>query len=234
MHDLNIDVICANSPAAKGRVERAHQTLQDRLVKELRLREICDRDTGNAFLDTFREDFNRRFARPPRDPRDAHRALLPQDNLGRAFTWQEQRRLTNNLVLHYKRVLYVVDDTPASDKARGKRVDVREDADGTIRIEYIGVELSARAFAKDAHVNPGTIVENKHLDHTLSIIQTAQRERDEKQLVGKRMTLHEKDKLRRAMGIPGELHARPKRVRKSPTYPTMNLELKRPERSCPS
>ena len=60
MQQLNIDIICANTPAAKGRVERAHQTRQDGLVKELRLRGICDRETGNAYLDEFREDYNRR------------------------------------------------------------------------------------------------------------------------------------------------------------------------------
>jgi hypothetical protein len=63
MDDLNIDIICANTPAAKGRVERANQTPQDRLVKELRLRGISDRDAGSAFLAEFREDYNRRFAR---------------------------------------------------------------------------------------------------------------------------------------------------------------------------
>ena len=223
MKDLNIDVICANSPAAKGRVERAHQTLQDRLVKELRLNGISDREAGNAFLDQFREDYNRRFARPPKNPRDAHRQLLPHDDLRRIFCWQEQRRLTSNLVLHYKRVLYVVADTPASDKARGKRIDVREDADGTVHLEYHGVELPSRAFAKDAHVNPGAVVENKLLGHTLQVIQNAQRERDETRLETKRMTLRDKDKLRKAMGVTDELHARPKRVRKPPTYPAMPL-----------
>ena len=54
------------SPQAKGRVERANQTLQDRLVKELRLRGISDMEAGNAYLPEFREDFNRRFAVPPR------------------------------------------------------------------------------------------------------------------------------------------------------------------------
>src|ERR1700712_2202189 len=124
MQDLNIDVICANTAAAKGRVERAHQTLQDRLVKELRLNGINDREAGNAFIDLFREDYNRRFARTPKNPRDAHRQLLQQDDLGRAFSWQEQRRLTKDLALHYKRVLYVVELTADSDRARGKLVDV--------------------------------------------------------------------------------------------------------------
>ena len=62
MQELDIQIICANTPQAKGRVERANQTLQDRLVKELRLRGISDIDSGNAYLPEFREDFNRRFA----------------------------------------------------------------------------------------------------------------------------------------------------------------------------
>jgi hypothetical protein len=229
MRDLNIDVICANTPAAKGRVERAHQTLQDRLVKELRLNGINDRAAGNAFIEFFREDYNRRFARTPRNPRDAHRPLLQQDDLSRAFSWQEQRRLTVDLVLHYKRVLYVVELTPASDPARGRLVDVREDSDGTVRIEYRGVELPAKAYAKDARVNPGTIVENKLLSHTLRVIETAQRERDENRLKGKKMTLRDRDKLRKAMGITAELHASPKRVKKPPTYPPMQLKAAAPD-----
>jgi hypothetical protein len=223
MHELNIDVICANSPAAKGRVERAHKTLQDRLVKELRLRCISDRDAGNAFLGEFREDYNRRFARVPRNPRDAHRPLLPHDDLRHAFSWHEQRRLTSNLTLHYKRVLYVVDSTSASESARGKRVDIREDEDGTVHIEYRGVALSARTFAKDAHVNPGAIVENKALAHTLRVIQAAQRERDEHRLETTRMTLRDKDLLRKAMGDTTEVHAHRKRPRRVPSYPPMPL-----------
>lgn len=229
MQDLNIDVICANTAAAKGRVERAHQTLQDRLVKELRLNGINDREAGNAFIEFFREDYNRRFGRTPKNSRDAHRQLLQQDNLVRAFSWQEQRRLTSNLALHYKRVLYVVELTPVSDRARGKLVDVREDANGTVHIEYRGVELPARAFAKDARVNPGAIVENKLLSHTLRVIEIAQQERDENRLASKRMTLRDKDKLRKAMGITAELHARPKRIKRPPTYPPMQLKAALPD-----
>ena len=167
MRDLNVDVICANSPAAKGRVERAHQTLQDRLVKELRLRGISDRDAGNAFLEEFREDYNRKFARTPRNSRNAHRELLPHEDLSRVFSLQEQRRLTRNLTLHYNRVMYVIDSTPASEEARGKRVDIRETEDGSVHIEYRGTELPARAFPKDSRIKPGAIVENKHLGHVL-------------------------------------------------------------------
>ena len=99
MSALNIDIICANTPAAKGRVERAHQTLQDRLVKELRLRGICNIEQGNAYLPEFKEDYDRRFGREPRNPHDAHRPLLPHDNIETLFRLHEERRLTNNLTV---------------------------------------------------------------------------------------------------------------------------------------
>ena len=67
LYELNIDGICANTPAAKGRVERAHQTLQDRLVKELRLQQISSIEAANAFMPTFMAEYNARFAKAPGD-----------------------------------------------------------------------------------------------------------------------------------------------------------------------
>jgi hypothetical protein len=72
--ELNIDTWCANSSQAKGRVERANLTLQDRLVKELRLREIDSKEAANAYAPSFIADYNARFAKPPRSAHDAHRA----------------------------------------------------------------------------------------------------------------------------------------------------------------
>jgi len=155
MFDLNIEIICANSSAAKGRVERANQTLQDRLVKELRLRGISDRDAGNAYAEQFRADYNRRFANAPKSPRNAHRELRDRDELTRVFSWQKKRRLTINRTLHFRRVMYVVDESAAADAARGKRVSVREYEDGSVHIEYMGVPLQARAFPKNARVHQG-------------------------------------------------------------------------------
>lgn len=70
---LHIDISCANSPQAKGRVERMSRTLQDWLAKELRLRDISGKEDGNTFLPAFMEDYNKRFSRAPRDEHDAHR-----------------------------------------------------------------------------------------------------------------------------------------------------------------
>ena len=75
LFELNIDIMCANSSQAKGRVERANLTLQDRLVKELRLREINTRQAANAFAPHFIADFNTRFAKPPSRDFDAHRPV---------------------------------------------------------------------------------------------------------------------------------------------------------------
>ena len=76
LRTLDIAAIQAGSPQAKGRVERANRTLQDRLVKEMRLRGIDGMEAGNAYLPAFMADFNRRFAVAPRNPEDAHRAVL--------------------------------------------------------------------------------------------------------------------------------------------------------------
>lgn len=217
MHDLNVDVICANTAAAKGRVERAHQTLQDRLVKELRLRGIADRDAANAFAPQFLQDYNARFARPPRNPHDAHRPLLPHEQLSRVFTLQESRRLTQNLTLHYKRTLYLVQPSPEADKARGQRVMVSEAEDGSVHIAHEGTELEARAFPKDARVNQGAIVSNKYLAGALEDIQQRQIARDEVTLATKRLTLRDEDLLRRRMGRkPLETRRKDDRKRKVP------------------
>ncbi len=85
MHDLNVDVICANTPGAKGRVERAHQTLQDRLVKELRLRGISDLAPANAYAPEFMAEYDGRFAREARSAQDAHRPLLEHERLERTL-----------------------------------------------------------------------------------------------------------------------------------------------------
>src|SRR5882757_6874414 len=82
---LNIDIICANSSQAKGRVERAHKTLQDRLVKELRLADVSSLADGNALRPAFMADYNTRFAKPPVNPKDLHRPLRAGDDLEDAF-----------------------------------------------------------------------------------------------------------------------------------------------------
>jgi hypothetical protein len=201
MQDLNIDIICANSPQAKGRVERSHLTLQDRLVKELRLRGIGDMRTGQAYLPEFCADYNRRFARPARHAFDAHRPV--HEDLDTILTIQEERRVSTNLTLTHNRILYVIDDTPAHRRLRGHRVTVHEQADGTVTIRHAGRVLPHRAHAKDtARITPGAVVEHKRLAATLQWITERQRARDLQRLANRNRTLRQKQRIRTAAGLP--------------------------------
>ena len=191
MSELNIDVICANTPAAKGRVERAHQTLQDRLVKELRLRGICTIDEANAYLPEFMDDYNRRFGRAARNDHDAHRPLLERDGLDDIFTWQEERRVTAQLTVHHKRTMYLLEPTAEAKAAARKRVTVVEYEDGRVSIRFEGVALAARPFHKDGCVTQGSIVENKLLSGALTEIRKRQQQK-EHELVKSAKTKREK------------------------------------------
>ncbi len=196
LSSLNIDIICANTPAAKGRVERANLTLQDRLVKELRLREISDVASANAFAPEFVADYNRRFARAPRSEHDAHRPLQPADNLNRIFSLQETRMVSKSLTLNYKRVLYVLDPTDAARAARRQRVRIEEHEDGSLRIRHNEHELPATAFPRDHSVRQGEVVDNKRLSETMDLIREKQRQRVEERIVKPSTTLRDARLLR--------------------------------------
>src|SRR5262245_64918487 len=121
LHALNIDIICANSSQAKGRVERANGTLQDRLVKEMRLSGIDTLEAGNAFLPSFMEKYNARFAKAPFDDRDVHRALMVgHDDLDETFAWKEERTGSINLTLQYDQVLFILEPSEIARSLRSE------------------------------------------------------------------------------------------------------------------
>jgi transposase len=197
MNDLNIDIICANSAPAKGRVERANKTLQDRLVKELRLRNIGTIEQANEYLPIFMEEHNKRFARQPRSAHDAHRPILPDDNLDDIFTWQEARKVSRSLTLSYKRQIYIIEPSDCARTAMGRDVTVMEHEDGSVCIRHQGIDLPAKAFAKyDSRIDHGAIVENKALSGALKYILEKQKEKDEIRLASRGLTLEEKKRLR--------------------------------------
>lgn len=134
MEELGIKIIYANSPQAKGRVERSNRILQDRLVKELRLRNISTIEEANAFLPTFIEDYNHRFAVIPKSSANAHRPLLQTHDLDQIFTIQQTRHLSKNLTLQYKNVTYQIISDKQSYVLRGMKVMVCENREGQIRI----------------------------------------------------------------------------------------------------
>ncbi|KWB21237.1 ISNCY family transposase [Burkholderia ubonensis] len=178
MYELNIDTFCANSSPAKGRVERAHLTLQDRLVKELRLRGINTIEDANAYAPTFIAAYNARFAKPPRTGFDAHRPLRDDEDLDQLLTWRETRRVTKSLTVLYDRVLYLLDDTPANRKLIHRYIDVWEYPDGRIEIRADGAVLSCRQYDRLAEINQGAVVEHKRLGRVLQVAQAIQAQRD--------------------------------------------------------
>jgi hypothetical protein len=171
---LNIDIICANSSPAKGRVERAHKTLQDRLVKELRLAGAATLADGNALLPAFMADYNARFAKAPANKQDLHRPVRAGDDLDDAFAWKEERTLSRALTLQYDKVLFILDPCDQAKAAIGKRVTVIDYPDGRLSIRYNGVELAYRTFDKIQQVDQGAIADNKRLGAVLAMIRDQQ------------------------------------------------------------
>jgi hypothetical protein len=111
METLNIEIICANSPQAKGRVERANATLQDRLVEAIRLEGIATIAQANAFLPAYMAQHNARFAKPAFDARDLHRPLASHDDMRVVMVWREERAVTRSLALHYNKALFILEPT---------------------------------------------------------------------------------------------------------------------------
>ena len=155
LHALNIDIICANSSPAKGRVERANKTLQDRLVKELRLAGAATLAEGNALLPAFIADYNARFAKAPANKKDLHRPLRAGDDLDDAFAWKEERTLSQALTLQYDKIMFILEPSEQAKAAIGKRVTVVDYPDGRLAIRYRGVELAYRTFDKIRQVDAG-------------------------------------------------------------------------------
>jgi transposase len=170
LHELGIEILCANTPAAKGRVERAHGTLQDRLVKEMRLEGISSIKAANTWIDTFLDQYNTKFARAPMIAVDVHRPLQPYDDLEEIFTWQEPRTLSASLTIQYDKVIYLVEPTRDNQRLAGKRVMVSDYPEGRIKIRYEGRELAYREFDKLTHQHQGEVVSHKRLGAVLTFI----------------------------------------------------------------
>jgi transposase len=164
MQELDIQIICANTPQAKGRVERVNQTLQDRLVKEMRLRGISSMAEGNTYLPEFIEDFNQRFAAEPRSSVNAHRALTAQDDLATILTWQEQRVVSKNLTIQFEKVVYQIQTKRPAYALRNARVTVCVNLQQQVSILYKGKPLSHTIYHQQA--KQSEVVLAKELDAT--------------------------------------------------------------------
>ena len=146
---LDIEPIHASTPQAKGRVERANRTLQDRLVKEMRLRGIDGMEAANAYLPEFAADFNRRFGAAPREAEDAHRPVLHDaEELDLILCEQATRKLSKNLTFQFERRECQLVGEGRGRRLRGAAVTVCKGFDGTVAVLLDGRRLAFRVLAE--------------------------------------------------------------------------------------
>ena len=155
-------------------MERAHATLQDRLVKELRLAGISDPEAANAFLPGFMASYNSKFARPPARDLDLHRPLDGMNQLGDILCWRETRRVSQQLVVHYNRMKFTLHPTEVTARLVGQAVEVYDFPDGRLEIRWKGLCLPYAVFDKLQRVSHAAIVENKRLGEVLAWIKERQ------------------------------------------------------------
>ena len=142
--DLGILLITAHSPEGKGRVERMFATLQDRLVKELRLQNISDIETANIFLkETFIPAFNEKFAVVPAKQADLHRPLMKADteNLNSIFSIHSTRVVMNDFTVQFKNQYFQLNQQQPVIVCRKDRIMVEEHLGGSIKLKLRGKEL---------------------------------------------------------------------------------------------
>jgi hypothetical protein len=139
---LGIGIIAANSPQAKGRVERAHGTHQDRLVKKLRLAGIASYEDANRYLDEkYLADHNRRYARAAASQVDYHRRRPTARQLDEVFWLEEERVVSADWVVSYKTRLLQLERQSRHYAPARSRVTVRENQHGELAIMYRGLRL---------------------------------------------------------------------------------------------
>lgn len=145
MIELGIEPIHARTPQAKGRIERLFETLQDRLVKALRLAGISDIEPANAFLPRYLAEHNARFAEPPRQPGDAHQPWRRAPiSLLRICALQHERKVTKDLVVNFHNQRYLLTTRRRYSTLRGSTITVCEHLDGAIELLHRGRSLAYR------------------------------------------------------------------------------------------
>jgi transposase len=169
MAQLGVELILANSPQAKGRVERMNGVLQDRLVKALRLAKIGDLKSANRFLEqTYLKEFNQRFVRVAASPLDVHRAV-PR-NLDEVLSWEEPRVVQRDWTVACEGQWYQLDRQHEALSLAGRQVVVRTLRDGRVQLAYRGrklkgKELPGRPFRKSKPLKTVRAIEPPAANH---------------------------------------------------------------------
>jgi transposase len=166
---LDIAAIHALTPQAKGRVERANQTLQDRLIKEMRLEGISSIEAAQDFMPRFIAIWNKRFAVEPRDPDDAHRPWSQTpEALDAELARQEERVLSKALTFSTSGTMYCVKTKDAGIALRGARVTLRHFLDGSFKVSYKNRNLDVTPVRNMP--SPSQPVDEKTIDSRLDAV----------------------------------------------------------------
>jgi len=155
MDELNIELIFARSPQAKGRIERLFGTLQDRLVKEMRLLGISTMSQANRFLkEVYIPKHNAQFSVLPKDKANMYRPLLPGNDLKKIFTLQSKRMVSHNLAVQYKNSRYqLLPENGYRYTLRNSPIVVYEKEDGSIAFKYKDKNIPFTRIVKNIHFN---------------------------------------------------------------------------------
>lgn len=162
--ELGIKLICANSAQAKGRVERVNRTLQDRLVKQMRLAGIQDIDAANEWIEHYVERHNKQFSYAARSQLDVHMLLRPDEDLKRILSIQQVRKLSSKLTLQHASQQYLVRDEPWLRALIGQPIVIHTYRDGQVELRIDGVSLPYSTLQL-AQRNKIAIVDSKTLHH---------------------------------------------------------------------
>lgn len=150
LKELGVELICANSPQAKGRIERLFQTLQDRLIKEMRLKGISSQEEGNKYLEEYIKEHNNFFTVAAARSEDVHRPVTGEE-LDKAFCYKTERKLTKNLEISYSGRILQIQVKEFGYALRGAKVTVEEKLEGQINITYQGKELEYKELLVKDH-----------------------------------------------------------------------------------
>lgn len=185
LKDLKIELICANSPQAKGRIERFFQTMQDRLVKEMRAANVSNIEEANWFLGSYLPRHNAQFAKSPASTEDGHHPVPQHLGLYKTFTRREKRQLSGSLDFSYEGTIYQVIGCKEPRRMKNQPIIVYTALDGKMWGEYQGNSLEIKPY-KEIEGNP--------------------RELDRKQLdawLDRKLPMTVKDRIRRGMTRKG-------------------------------
>ena len=156
---LSIEIIAADSPQAKGRVERNHGVYQDRRVKLLALEAIATVEDANTFLaDGFTDGLNRKFAKPAADPTDAHRPVPRQLDLAQVFCFEHERTVMNDWCIRHENTFYQIHEENRPLPKPKDKVVVRTLLDGTVELLYREKPLAFTVLPEPATQKPAPAV----------------------------------------------------------------------------